>query len=697
MGWMNKYNNVLKAQDGHSIIGKNPYERNVSESTSRQTYGQAPLETKTNTLKAKEVFKEDVATKLYTELRNNPHLKHFSDNDLRLASLRGRNNLGPGIREPYAQWAQEAHMAISHPNYNPNKPLEEQYLKLNNDNSLRTSLMRGRNSFMNSPTGFFPLDITKDLLASPGSSFLNLTADPVNRYLNPNNKVLQNAANFAEDLVNIFPELPVKGANTLNKIPNAINPALSKVGKYLTEETVLKNAHELNPWAFKPNENKWYRQVGQAGYDDAIASGIIKEPNEIINNQALIDFEKRTQLDPNTRFQLDKRPPSPYFMKGDVFYPLDRKPLLKANGKVAGRGYAGNGDAKYLFETNLADENFHPAHGKVLMQNDTPNDIWAGTTAVLKPNEQVRQLENFDLYKKHWLKGYQKLPQQPTLGVNPLETNIYSFPEKISTQQSPWIGQMTVDNTPFGKSIPEGMEPKLDMPSGEQIHSDVIKPIVRNSAPTPNPFINPAPPEPFIPKQGEIPKPDYTDKGNSFLNGKPIDEIKLDNNGKPYIPKKALGGTIPGTPGFTYARTGSTPSNGKYVKKTLPSAQNGQEMSFYQNGLDFTPKMISENGSIIKDDNGYWNPDNWGKVVEINSPNITMQGVQEPLIGVSKQTGEKRIMYPNEEHYFTNTKQVIEKPFKKKAKLGKELTKLDQLINFTNYNTVQPGSWLDKY
>ena len=28
---------------------------------------------------------------------------------------------------------------------------------------------------------------------------------------------------------------------------------------------------------------------------------------------------------------------------------------------------------------------------------------------------------------------------------------------------------------------------------------------------------------------------------------------------------------------------------------------------------------------------------------------------------------------------------------------GGELTKLDQLTNFTNYNTKQPGGWLDKY
>ena len=31
------------------------------------------------------------------------------------------------------------------------------------------------------------------------------------------------------------------------------------------------------------------------------------------------------------------------------------------------------------------------------------------------------------------------------------------------------------------------------------------------------------------------------------------------------------------------------------------------------------------------------------------------------------------------------------------AKDGKSLVALDQLTNFTNYNTPQPGGWLDKY
>lgn len=100
-----------------------------------------------------------------------------------------------------------------------------------------------------------------------------------------------------------------------------------------------------------------------------------------------------------------------------------------------------------------------------------------------------------------------------------------------------------------------------------------------------------------------------------------------DTTGRNYSPawggQFQMGGSMPGAVGFTYARTGSTPSNGKYAKKTMASAQNGTEMEYYQNGLDFKPKSISKNGS--------------------------------------------------------------------------QLTKLDQLTNFTNYNTKQSGGWLDKY
>ena len=58
-----------------------------------------------------------------------------------------------------------------------------------------------------------------------------------------------------------------------------------------------------------------------------------------------------------------------------------------------------------------------------------------------------------------------------------------------------------------------------------------------------------------------------------------------------------------------------------------------------------------KNGGIIKDDLGYWNPANHGKIVEINSPNITMKGVSQPLMGISN-TGDVQYMTPGNDYNF---------------------------------------------
>ena len=93
------------------------------------------------------------------------------------------------------------------------------------------------------------------------------------------------------------------------------------------------------------------------------------------------------------------------------------------------------------------------------------------------------------------------------------------------------------------------------------------------------------------------------------------------------------------------------PAKDEY-KKDPYYKNGGKMMSYYQAGLDFEPKTISKKGSKIKKDNdGYWNPENWGKPVEIDSNEITMQGVYEPLLGISD-TGDVQMMYPGEDYEF---------------------------------------------
>lgn len=81
----------------------------------------------------------------------------------------------------------------------------------------------------------------------------------------------------------------------------------------------------------------------------------------------------------------------------------------------------------------------------------------------------------------------------------------------------------------------------------------------------------------------------------------------------------------------------------------LPKKQNGGEMKFYQEGLDWKPRNISRDGSVIKDDRGQWaHP---GEITEIGSPYITMEGVPYPVLGISD-TGDVQMMYPGEDYEF---------------------------------------------
>jgi hypothetical protein len=105
------------------------------------------------------------------------------------------------------------------------------------------------------------------------------------------------------------------------------------------------------------------------------------------------------------------------------------------------------------------------------------------------------------------------------------------------------------------------------------------------------------------------------------------------------------------------------------LKKKGYTLQNGGEMKFYQEGLDFKPKSISKNGSVIKDDRGQWAYP--GEITEIGSNDITMQGVDYPVLGVSD-TGDTQMMYPDQDYKFDG-KKVTEFPMMKK------------------------GGWLDKY
>ena len=84
-----------------------------------------------------------------------------------------------------------------------------------------------------------------------------------------------------------------------------------------------------------------------------------------------------------------------------------------------------------------------------------------------------------------------------------------------------------------------------------------------------------------------------------------------------------------------------------------------------------------DKGGIVKDNHGYWNPNNWGKVVEIDSNNITMRGVDQPLIGVSD-TGDTKLMQPGKDYKFKG-KKVKEYPVAQEGIIKPRFTYQDSL------------------
>lgn len=81
--------------------------------------------------------------------------------------------------------------------------------------------------------------------------------------------------------------------------------------------------------------------------------------------------------------------------------------------------------------------------------------------------------------------------------------------------------------------------------------------------------------------------------------------------------------------------------------------------------------IMQQGGQIPTSRNGVF--DSNGAPVIVPSGDITMKGVSYPILGISKETGERKIMLPNVENYFfENTKNVLEIPMMQQAGIFSE-------------------------
>ena len=157
-------------------------------------------------------------------------------------------------------------------------------------------------------------------------------------------------------------------------VNNLTNP-LAGTGEIIDNlgNRYLPNAYKKNPFAFKTNPNKFYRQVDDETFQEGLESRVIKGKQNIGDGGM-------DGININKAFGDDA-----YYNKGRLYY-------------------KNNKDLPYLFEANLPEENFIPKVNGRTRKYTTEN------TSVRVSKEPL-SIDNPDItiYKKNWLKGYKPI------------------------------------------------------------------------------------------------------------------------------------------------------------------------------------------------------------------------------------------------------------------------------------------------
>jgi hypothetical protein len=573
----------------------------------------------------------------------------------------------------------------------------------------------------------------------------------------------------------------VSGAAGLARKP--IQKGLQQTGKYLTEETVLRNARKLNPFAENLNNlNKSYRVAGEDAYQDFLNTGVVQSADGKLSGL-------RDVLPDGRVIQIRRPTGFPSFQKG-----------------YADLSYADPSMKNYIYETSVPTfkrGEINPVTGERIKGRHyahRPIDMNTGEVITQLPAKDVRVFES----TPHWLKGYKEIPSSN----RPMNLELFGFGKKkpaiaedtplsflekqtqvakeelirankdaitfsqspanraklqefrpgenfsVSNQQARFTDDpeairlyesYKLDNNPtlsiddylggirgkygarnygdlndvalINKNVPNtrnvpsktvytdamhesthSRSIRLGATDAEsKIASDAWSPMIKqNDFGMPN--------EEAFAVQNELRTTKLKDlQGNRIYTDKDIPEIKkglqeMINEGHDYL----QGVNVKDFDMSAFIKSlnkigigAVAPVSAIGVSK-LDKKQNGGEMKFYQEGLDWKPKSMQD-GGIVEDDMGYWNPDNRGKPVRINSNFITMEGVYEPLLGIDD-TGDTKLMLPGENYKFKGEK-VTEYPLMQKGgRVGinqldaQPKKKLNQLLNFTNN---PDKNWLD--
>lgn len=199
-------------------------------------------------VKIKERKKENTK-KNYQNLRRVPNLKLYGDKELQMLADKPKDQWPEHVRNSLDNLESDEQRVMMHPDFDRNRPVSEQ-MELNRDNSLRTRVLRGRNTFMNSSGIPIVSDIAK-MVAAPGSSFANLTMDAENQYVKPG--LGQGLFNLGMDALNVFPN---ETAGLFNKGYQKLRPNIKS--SFRPSEKGLQNIETIPDQTAKNLEDLQY-------------------------------------------------------------------------------------------------------------------------------------------------------------------------------------------------------------------------------------------------------------------------------------------------------------------------------------------------------------------------------------------------------------------------------------------------------
>jgi hypothetical protein len=488
----------------------------------------------------------------------------------------------------------------------------------------------------------------------------------------------------------------------------------------------LKNAYKYNPWAFKPNPEAYYRGVGKEGIEDALKSRVIRS-----RDQDLF--------------------PSPYFARPNEFETAlyyNPKALIEAKGVDVSKVNKIKPD-QIIFKNKDA--------GATPLNPNWVDEVYLGNNT---PGIKFSQLEgipidnpNIKLLQKDWLRGYKEVPKQEEGGVIEDDRGQWAYPGEITKINSnnitmkgvnyPVLGISDTGDTKMmqpgkdykfkGNSVTEfPMAQKgMNAQDGKNIQQldEVVINGVRN---TPEwkayqdslYLYNQAEKDIKAGKAYDYLRERYSDpekrKKYEKAIGQSLEEEIRDYGIRDYefykkgLAKKLRDYDIKGeswdnTYGLDLYQESYNPSdwythmvplNQKIQPIEVLWGPESQRMPIYKKPTK--PKETPLKTLVQPEGYKFYNP-----TAEPISP-LPEFAVKEVPYNISMQR------FPGEEQdgfrYGTDGKGNLVKiqtredyrsknlrPNGKEYKNGGALAELDQLTNFTNYNTPQPGGWLDKY